>query len=967
MRLRSLLAAASLLLSTRAIAQPSPYEVAARVANRIVADTRLAFMPAVAEAEQGGVYLMDFYDALVRTPGQAYFATADVHVDSSAAVQGVRLGLSPSAGQLEVRLDGQVVYSGTHTGPAALRALDYDLTRYTVAVPVTLVPGTHHRLDVRLVPTGDEGRVYLGFVGPGVGLTATGLALRAPGLPEEDATRFGFLVAGPAPITRQILPRVYGQDLGDGVRWELPRLHLTSRLAAPLDMSDWRYFTGAMLDALRETSATFDGLDQMDFVRRHAAFFLDHVDGITRERAAAGLRESAFGHYFRFQLLDDFGPQAAGLLASGDPRGRAVAERAVVQLLNGVPRTADGAFARLNPDSLTVWADDLFMGGILLIRAAEAFNRPELLDEAARQAVAMHRALYDPATGVYYHGRLANGQPSSSRWARANGWTMLARAELLKALPASHPMRAAVLEMFRQHAEGLLRRQDTEGRWHQVLDRPDTYLETSATAMFVRAFALGVRNGWLPEAPYRDAALRGWAAVARQVREDGRVEGIVRGTPIFANDEAYQQHATRLNDPRGLAAVLYAANAVAPLVADQQRAAERLVGTFEARNGLAEPRTDAPVVLTRADLGAALDRPLRVLRRHTDGTYTEIPSQRDDLDGDGRRDELFVLLDLARSETAVLEVREAAAEPRYPARTQAFLKVQQGGRFENGKYVGGGPFVALTGRTAIPPEQVQDTGWSYFEGPIWESDRVGFRFYLDARSRFDVFGKSTPDLVLHDIQGNYHAVSDWGADVLKVSASLGVGTPAVVAQGGLQTLGTAPGRTFEVVANGPLRAILRQTYTGWDVDGRPLQAISEQEIHAGQRWAEQRLIVTDEAGRPVNVTLATGIVRHPAVPMAATGSASGYRFAYTWGAQAEQGDTLGMAVLLPERFAPQPLADPLSHAFRLTPQQGRIAYRYAAGWQFERDPFVDGEAFEAHLRDLTRGWASPVRVTRVRR
>jgi rhamnogalacturonyl hydrolase YesR len=173
----------------------------------------------------------------------------------------------------------------------------------------------------------------------------------------------------------------------------------------------------------------------------------------------------------------------------------------------------------------------------------------------------------DPATGRYRHGWFSRTQsPSSSQRARANGWTMMAKTELLQALPEDHPRYEAVRAAFREHAAGLLPVQAEDGRWHQVLDDRDTYLDTSATAMFVRAFAEGVRQGWLPRAPYRAAAEKGWAALARQVRADGQVEGIVRGTPILYSDRQYDEHPTRLNDPRGLGAVLYAAAALEKLL-----------------------------------------------------------------------------------------------------------------------------------------------------------------------------------------------------------------------------------------------------------------------------------------------------------------------------------------------------------------------------------------------------------------
>ena len=138
----------------------------------------------------------------------------------------------------------------------------------------------------------------------------------------------------------------------------------------------------------------------------------------------------------------------------------------------------------------------------------------------------------------------------------------MAKTELLMRMPEDHPKRGEVLEIFRRHAEGLLAVQSSDGRWHQVLDNPDTYLETSCTAMFTRAFAEGVARGWIPEEGFREGAERGWEAVARQVRPDGKVEGIVRGTPIFYSDQEYEDHGTRLNDPRGLGAVLYAASSM---------------------------------------------------------------------------------------------------------------------------------------------------------------------------------------------------------------------------------------------------------------------------------------------------------------------------------------------------------------------------------------------------------------------
>lgn len=571
----------TLTLEAAAADAAAPGDVARRVADRLVAETRLELVPALEEAAQGGAYAVDFADALGPADGGVYYARAVVRVDSSAPATAL-LGLSHTPGALEVRLGGEVVYRGTDGDAAHTEHLDYDLIRYEHAAPVTLAPG-EHELRVKMAPSDEAARVVLGFVHPATGITTAGVALHAPHFEENE--HFAFLLIGPfeggldavhPPDTAAV---VFGTDyagLSDAseqagerrVRWDKPRVHVVSTIPEPLDYSDWRYFTGTFLDALLAVGRTFEGLDYADYVDRHLDSFLAHRDAVARERAVFGLRESAFGHYFRFALLDDMGMQTVPFVerlrrGAGTAADSALVRRVVDHVVDDARRLPDGTFARLNPDSLTVWADDLFMGTVVLIRAADVLGRPALLDEAARQALLMHEKLYHPETGLYWHGWFDRTQsPSSSKWARANGWTMMAKTELLQALPEDHPLYDDVLQVFRAHAAGLVRAQAADGRWHQVLDNPATYLETSATAMFVRAFAEGVRQGWLPEEPYRAAAERGWAAVARQVRPDGRVEGIVRGTPIFYSDEQYDVHAPRLNDPRGLGAVLYAATAV---------------------------------------------------------------------------------------------------------------------------------------------------------------------------------------------------------------------------------------------------------------------------------------------------------------------------------------------------------------------------------------------------------------------
>jgi rhamnogalacturonyl hydrolase YesR len=537
--------------------QSEPRDIAEQVADRLITETEFGFVQRLPDGNQEGFYILDFGELEPGMRGR-YRARTQLEVSqevSNEELKRLGLGIGHTAGSLEVAVDEQVVYSGSGE-KSRLRHLDYSLVRPPVRERLHVSPGEYN-VSISFDPEGPGGgRVWLGLINLDSELAFEGVEFVLPhDMDAGDASR--FLI----------------QDSGGG--WLVPAVHLTSHLPHRLAYSDWRYFTGTFLDALYNVSDVFDELDYTGFVERHMDYFLQHRDAIADERGRRGLIESPFGHYFRFSLLDDMGMQTVPFgerlrrKPDGESRSddRAVVDRSLDHILNVAKRLPNGTWARLNPDSMTVWADDLFMGSVLLSRMAVIDDRPSYFDEAVKQVLRMHDLLYDPPSGLYWHGYFArSGEHSSSKWGRANGWTMMAKTELLSVLPKSHPMRDAVLEAFVSHARGLLAVQSDDGRWHQVLDNPDTYLETSCTAMFTRAFAEGVRRGWLPAEGFREAAERGWEAITRQVRDDGMVEGIVRGTPIFYSDQEYQDHPTRLNDPRGLGAVLYAASSMHTLL-----------------------------------------------------------------------------------------------------------------------------------------------------------------------------------------------------------------------------------------------------------------------------------------------------------------------------------------------------------------------------------------------------------------
>jgi rhamnogalacturonyl hydrolase YesR len=134
----------------------------------------------------------------------------------------------------------------------------------------------------------------------------------------------------------------------------------------------------------------------------------------------------------------------------------------------------------------------------------------------------------------------------------------MAMAELLDVLPADHPSRPAVLALFKQHAAGLTAHQGHAGLWHQLLDRRESYEETSASAMYVFAMARGINRGWLDARAFGPAVAIGWSAVAGKVNAKGQVENVCVGTGVGWEPMFYMYRPTHLLAAHGYGPVLLA-------------------------------------------------------------------------------------------------------------------------------------------------------------------------------------------------------------------------------------------------------------------------------------------------------------------------------------------------------------------------------------------------------------------------
>jgi unsaturated rhamnogalacturonyl hydrolase len=216
---------------------------------------------------------------------------------------------------------------------------------------------------------------------------------------------------------------------------------------------------------------------------------------------------------------------------------------------------ADGQWRDPRPDGLTsqtrFWIDDVWMIGILQIEAWRATGNALYLERAANEIDAYVRQLQQ-ANGLFFHGEHAR-----FFWGRGNGWVAAGLAEILSVLPAAHPRRASLLAGFIKMMESLLHYQAADGMWRQLVDREDAWEETSGTAMFGYAIALGVKVGILPETQFAASYRKAWLALVDRVDEQGRVRDVCAGTWQQDNAEFYLNRPRVTGDFHGQAPLLW--------------------------------------------------------------------------------------------------------------------------------------------------------------------------------------------------------------------------------------------------------------------------------------------------------------------------------------------------------------------------------------------------------------------------
>jgi rhamnogalacturonyl hydrolase YesR len=308
--------------------------------------------------------------------------------------------------------------------------------------------------------------------------------------------------------------------------------------------------------------ADFDAVRFQSFADALAKVDLSH---------AARHKGEDITHLLRPETLDDCGAIGAALVRAR----RADVGPDLKILIDGIAdfishkqlRLEDGTLARNRPFANSVWADDAYMSVPFLSQMGALTGDSQYFDDAASQILRFQHYLFVPQTQLFtHHWNTANpdDQPRYY-WGRANGWLILSMADLLDVLPEDHPMRGRILRLFRAQAQALASDQAGDGMWHQMLDRGDTYTETSCSAMFVYALAHGVNQGWLDGGAYGPVAQAGWDGLTTRIDAKGHITGTCIGTG-YADDYVYYYHRPAPDDIHGYGPVLLAGSEMIRLI-----------------------------------------------------------------------------------------------------------------------------------------------------------------------------------------------------------------------------------------------------------------------------------------------------------------------------------------------------------------------------------------------------------------
>lgn len=280
------------------------------------------------------------------------------------------------------------------------------------------------------------------------------------------------------------------------------------------------------------------------------------------------------------------------------------------------------------------------------------------------------------------------------------------------------------------------------------------------------------------------------------------------------------------------------------------------------------------------------------------------------------------------------------------SKTYAEISVKEGGKWEGRKYIGG-TFKNVQ-KLKLAPEHTDHSFDIRYEGPGWESNKIGYRLYLDWRNAIDIFGKKTEAIVLpkvgQDGFDSYHEMSDWGADILKAGKGIGIGSID-------RYLNNERLHFYEVdstivtVSNTNKSSVVKVNYFGWKTASNNINFTSELTIKPNQRYTQH----TIHSSKAIE-GICTGIVKQKNTELFKKESTN-KKWAYlaTFGTQSLVPDKLGMAIFYQINTIQTEVDAEFDHLLIFKPTKRIVDFYFLGAWEQEPNGIRMKEEFLSFL------------------
>lgn len=279
-------------------------------------------------------------------------------------------------------------------------------------------------------------------------------------------------------------------------------------------------------------------------------------------------------------------------------------------------------------------------------------------------------------------------------------------------------------------------------------------------------------------------------------------------------------------------------------------------------------------------------------------------------------------------------------------KTYAEVSVKEGGKWEGRKYIGG-TFKNVQ-KLKLASEHTDHSFDIRYEGPGWESNKIGYRLYLDWRNAIDIFGKKTEAIILpkvgQDGFDSYHEMQDWGSDILKAGKGIGIGSiDRYLNKERLHFYEVDS--TIATIENTPKNSAVKVQYYGWKTASDKINFTSELTIKPNQRYTQHRIHPSKEIEG-----ICTGIVKQKNTEVLKKVSQN-KKWAYlaTYGNQSLVPDQLGMAIFYQTESVKDLVDAEFDYLLIFKPTTQAVDFYFLGAWEQEPNGIKSKEEFVNYL------------------